>query len=184
MSLLCTCESRDELVRKEIEMIDSLNSKYPNGYNLTSGGDGLLDPSDDVRKRISDKNRLRIVNDLMKTKLRNNITGRRFCNNGTIQRQVSIEEFNELISLGWEEGMLPMKDSQKESIRKALTGKTASDETRRRHSESLKNKWKNGHTGNRGLVFINNGEINRMVPKDLILEDGWSYGMKPRGKKS
>jgi TusA-related sulfurtransferase len=33
--------------------IKKLNSKYPNGYNLTDGGDGLNNPSKEIRNKIS-----------------------------------------------------------------------------------------------------------------------------------
>lgn len=40
VSILCTCESRDEANRVEIEEIRNQNSIAPNGYNLSRGGEG------------------------------------------------------------------------------------------------------------------------------------------------
>lgn len=49
-----------ELLRKlETYWITKLNTKYPNGYNLTDGGDGLFNPTEEVRKKISEKSKLR-----------------------------------------------------------------------------------------------------------------------------
>lgn len=37
----------------EKEAIKNHNSKHPHGYNLTDGGDGVINPSDKVRKKMS-----------------------------------------------------------------------------------------------------------------------------------
>ena len=36
------CKTTDELLEREKYWIAKLNSKYPNGYNLTDGGDGIF----------------------------------------------------------------------------------------------------------------------------------------------
>ena len=46
----CPVESLDE---REIFWIAELNSKVPNGYNLTDGGDGALNPSEETRMKMS-----------------------------------------------------------------------------------------------------------------------------------
>jgi group I intron endonuclease len=51
---ICMAENRDELNRKEQFWIEKLNSKEPNGYNLTSGGLGILNPVDTTRQKMSD----------------------------------------------------------------------------------------------------------------------------------
>ena len=43
----------EKLNEREIFWIAKLNSKIPNGYNLTEGGDGSLNPSEETRNRIS-----------------------------------------------------------------------------------------------------------------------------------
>ena len=43
----------EQLNDREIFWIAELNTKVPNGYNLTDGGEGGLNPSDEVRARIS-----------------------------------------------------------------------------------------------------------------------------------
>lgn len=42
----------EELEQKEKFCIRIKNTKYPNGYNLTDGGDGLINPSEKTRERI------------------------------------------------------------------------------------------------------------------------------------
>lgn len=43
----------EKLNEREIFWIRELNSKAPNGYNLTDGGDGGLNPSEETRAKIS-----------------------------------------------------------------------------------------------------------------------------------
>jgi group I intron endonuclease len=54
VSVIDSAESREILCEKERYWIQHYNCKVPNGYNLTDGGDGLVNPSEIVRKRISD----------------------------------------------------------------------------------------------------------------------------------
>ncbi len=63
--IIDTADSKEVLIGKEIYWIKALNSKAPNGYNLTSGGDGVFDPSEETKRRLSlskmgNKNRLGI----------------------------------------------------------------------------------------------------------------------------
>lgn len=53
--ILEECE-KEKLIQKEIYYIKKLNSKYPNGYNFTHGGEGSLGffPSDETKKKQSD----------------------------------------------------------------------------------------------------------------------------------
>lgn len=44
--LVVVCDSVSELNEKEKYYIKFFNSMYPNGYNLTSGGDGISEPSE------------------------------------------------------------------------------------------------------------------------------------------
>lgn len=52
-SIIDSAESREILCEKEQHWIQHYNCKAPNGYNLTAGGDGLINPSRAVRKKIS-----------------------------------------------------------------------------------------------------------------------------------
>ena len=47
---------KEELGEREIYYIKEFKTKSPNGYNLTDGGEGLLNPSEETRKKISDAN--------------------------------------------------------------------------------------------------------------------------------
>jgi group I intron endonuclease len=48
-----SADSWDALCAIEVELIRTSNSIAPHGYNMTSGGDGMLAPSDTVRAKMS-----------------------------------------------------------------------------------------------------------------------------------
>ena len=52
--IICICDSLEELNNKEIYYISLLECMSPNGYNLTHGGDGISEPTEE----IIEKNRL------------------------------------------------------------------------------------------------------------------------------
>lgn len=54
---------KDELSAREIHWIKELDTLAPNGYNMTSGGEGCFNPSEEVRAKISKAARKRIVTD-------------------------------------------------------------------------------------------------------------------------
>jgi group I intron endonuclease len=54
LSVIDEADSIEILKEKEKYWIKKLNSKAPSGYNLTDGGDGLINPAKEVRKEISD----------------------------------------------------------------------------------------------------------------------------------
>lgn len=48
-------DTYEVLQEKERYWIAKLNCKHPNGYNMTDGGDGLINPTQEVRDRIAKK---------------------------------------------------------------------------------------------------------------------------------
>jgi group I intron endonuclease len=53
VSIIDSAESKDILFEKEKYWIQHFDCKVPKGYNLTDGGEGLINPSEVVRKQIS-----------------------------------------------------------------------------------------------------------------------------------
>ena len=51
-SILITNENEIELFDIEIKLIRDLNTIAPYGYNLTSGGEGIVNPSEEIRSKI------------------------------------------------------------------------------------------------------------------------------------
>jgi group I intron endonuclease len=53
ISIIDCADTKEILKEKEKHWIKFYDCKAPNGYNLTDGGDGLINPSKSVRKQIS-----------------------------------------------------------------------------------------------------------------------------------
>lgn len=56
VTILEECSSIEELNKREIFWIKELNTKYPNGFNMTDGGEGATGytPTEELRKRLSE----------------------------------------------------------------------------------------------------------------------------------
>ena len=52
ISVIDSAKDRKILSEKEMYWIQFYDSKDPNGYNLTSGGDGLFEPSEETRLKM------------------------------------------------------------------------------------------------------------------------------------
>jgi len=59
VSIIDEADTRKELSEKEVYWIKELNSKAPNGYNLTDGGDGLINPTKETREKIGKASSIR-----------------------------------------------------------------------------------------------------------------------------
>jgi group I intron endonuclease len=57
INILHIVSSSKEAKFLEIEEIRKFNSINPNGYNLTSGGDGLENPSEDTKRKLKENHR-------------------------------------------------------------------------------------------------------------------------------
>ena len=55
--VLKVCHSKDELDYWEQRLIKSRNTKHPNGYNMTDGGDGCTGFTPELRKKMSEARR-------------------------------------------------------------------------------------------------------------------------------
>lgn len=55
--LIDTADTLEELNHKECYYIKLYQCQHPSGYNLTDGGDGLSNPSDEVREKMASKKR-------------------------------------------------------------------------------------------------------------------------------
>ena len=55
-AILKICYSKEELDFWEKHFIKSRDTKYPNGYNITDGGDGVVGWTDEMRARVSEAN--------------------------------------------------------------------------------------------------------------------------------
>lgn len=72
------CYSEKELFEREIFWIKELKSKGSNGYNLTDGGMGILNPTKEVRKKISKSLTGRIQSEETKRKIAEANIGKKY----------------------------------------------------------------------------------------------------------
>ncbi len=137
------------LKEKEIEYIKSLNTKYPNGYNLTNGGDGIVNLDEVSKNKIRDaqlgnKNRAGAI---LSQETKNKISI------GNKGKKISEKRKKEL-SDGWMADKNPnwgktMKKSSKIKLSRSLKGhipwnkgKKMSEDARKNMSESAKKRKK------------------------------------------
>lgn len=78
VEVLEECDNRAQINEREQFWINKLNTKSPNGYNLTDGGFGLTGCTEDVRKVISDTSKGRKCSEATKALLSAIFTGRKF----------------------------------------------------------------------------------------------------------
>ena len=119
------CENRDELNEREIFWIAKLNTKAPNGYNLTEGGDGNCGyvASEETRKKLSAAGRRRQVTAETRKKLSESQKG----------KIISEETRAKMSAVMKAKGIKPPPRTGKEPWNK---GKNWSAETRKKLSES------------------------------------------------
>jgi len=53
VSIIDVAKNREVLADKEMYWICFYDCKAPNGYNLTDGGDGIIDPSEEIKRNIT-----------------------------------------------------------------------------------------------------------------------------------
>lgn len=123
ISVIDSAESRDVLCEKEQYWIRHYDCKAHKGYNLTDGGDGLINPVSSVREQIS--------NTLKQNQSRYGYNKR---GTGTIKSKETKQKLSESLKqvLSSPEIRKKMSDAGK--------GKVISEETKRKISEAKKGK--------------------------------------------
>jgi len=144
IEIIATCKTKEEINHKEIEMIQQYNSKSPNGYNLTDGGEGkhgIRWTEEQFKKRKKYK-----ATDETNAKISEALKGRprppeviekiRISNTG---KKLSVETIAKM------KGRIKSPEAI-EKHRIAMTGRKATAETRAKMSEAHKglNTWSKG----------------------------------------
>jgi group I intron endonuclease len=72
------CESKEEMDFVETFYISLFNTKFPNGYNMTDGGDGFLGyvPSEEVRRKTSERMKGKKLSEEHKLKISKALKGK------------------------------------------------------------------------------------------------------------
>jgi len=127
IEILHTCESEEELNLAEIAFIYALNSEVPNGYNLTSGGEGGT-PALEVRERMRASHLGKKLSEENKKNIGDALRGKK-----------KTKEHAEKISKGLMGKII--SEEHRENLRLSHLGKTQSQEQRDKRVASTKARW-------------------------------------------
>lgn len=163
--VLRECQTQEELDYWEQYYIKTLNTKVPNGYNLTDGGGGTsgyelteehkrklseshkgMKASEEARQKMSlahsgDKNIMfgRTHTKEARDKIRNSKLGKK----GHIQTEETKKKISETHKGNKNPNFgKPLSDETKAKLSASMKGRKTSEETRRKMSEAAKNRWK------------------------------------------
>lgn len=184
-------DNLEELNEKEIYWIKTYNTISPNGYNLTAGGDGISEPTIDVRQKMREKKLGKLLTEEHKQKI--GLSGRnlkkpkewvekiKIINKGkkpakntiekSIERHKNTKWYNngEIEIMVLEEDIPNLSPEYKKGRLKNYfplsKGKPLSQEMKNKIGKSKKD-----------TCWINNGEIERMIKKDSELPENFVYG--------
>lgn len=191
------CKTREELLEKEAYYVSKFKAPISEEYyNIADGGCGghseyyiqpvtqkqldsleygrHLPASDTLKKKLSQIRTGVEVSDITREKLRSNQLGRKYINNGEINKCIPEVELDNYLNNGWKLGQVP-KD-RTERINKFKTAHCTSDNT----------EWKlNISKAIKGRKWVTNGVIDKQVKPeeiDFYLSKGFYLGRcKARG---
>ena len=183
----------EELNDKEIMYIDKYDSIAPNGYNLTHGGDGLLNPSQEVRDRMSkaklgtkrtEESKLKAsakLRGIKKTpewveKVRASNRGKKPSNN-TIEKSIEVHRNSKWYNNGTVEIMLPPNKEVPVGFVVGRLKNPFPNCSGIKKDSALVNKVADKK---RGSSWYNNGSKEIMVRKDGNVPSGFVKGRKKR----
>jgi group I intron endonuclease len=136
VSILCLCESQEELNKKEDEYITEYTSMiYENGYNMVRGGKGRapnFQHKEEHKKKMSEFMKNRIVTDETRQKISNARKGVK--NNWDEETRLRVAEMSRKKATG-----VKHSEETKEKIRKSLQGKPGTSLGKKRTEEQKKN---------------------------------------------
>jgi group I intron endonuclease len=144
----------------EILWVRKLKTKSPNGYNLTDGGDGCVNSTIEVRKKLSDSNKGHIVSEKTREKISNSKRGQKY---GPVSEITKNKIREKLIGV-------PKSIESVEKIRLSKLGKKLSEAHKKSIGLGQKGKihsleWKNNQkTGQKEYYIHHHG--NRLGIKD------------------
>ena len=150
-SILYQGDKESQLYEMEQMFIKQLNTMAPLGYNLTAGGDGMLEPTNELRTKLSKAQMGHIVTEETKGKLRAANLGKtvRICTEETLKK-MSERMLGNKYGLGricspeerariskMHKGRQKSKE-ERANLSKGHLGEKPSDETKRKMSASRK----------------------------------------------
>ena len=135
--ILEECDSREQLDEREIYWIKTLNTKAPNGYNLTDGGEGVLGfhLSFETRAKIAASNKGKVRSAEQRARISKSKIG----NKNSAGRVFTAEHCARISASKMRH---PVSQETREKLSKLKKGKKLSLETRAKMSESQKRRFK------------------------------------------
>lgn len=131
--IVCSCETLDELNKKEIELISTTNSFCPNGYNITNGGDNF-ERTEEHKRKIGDALR-------GKKKSLEHIENVKIALKGNGLGIPKSEEHKQKISQAHIGKKKPQTKEQIEKRRQLMIGRKRSLETKEKQRQARKEWW-------------------------------------------
>ena len=128
-----TCYSEEEMNSDEQYYIEFFDTLYPNGYNLTKGGDGGL-LCEETKHKISEAHKGKTLSEEHRRKLIESLKGKPAHNKGVPMSEETRKKLSES-----RKGKLHSEESKKK-ISESHKGKLHSEETRKKLSELHKGK--------------------------------------------
>lgn len=192
------CETKESLDRAEKYWIDYYGAvESPEFYNLAKGGIGTIAGSrrsDIFKAKVAITTGKRIWKDSSKLKISRSICGRVWINNGTVEKQVTEEDYKVLINQGFVKGRLPFSEEQLKKFSEKKRGRCyESEESLKRrsekmtgegnpffgktHSDKQRETWK---VMRRQMIWMNKDGKNTTVHPDQVefyLSQGWVKGI-------
>lgn len=152
ISIICTVgaitkeELKDLLNKLEVFFIQYYNSRVPNGYNVTIGGNSAIGyiVSEETKKKISEANKGHTLTEEQKTHLRQSLLGHKVSEEtrrkiGEANRGRKCPEYVKELTSKRFKGV-PFTDEHKRKLSEAQKGRIISEETRQKIRESQKTK--------------------------------------------
>lgn len=188
VKLIEESETAEKAYNLEKYYVKKFNTKIPNGYNMTDGGDGLYGViiGDKDRKRRS-----KVMKKLHKEK-RTGMHGKK--HSEETRKKMSISGKN--IPKPWLYGRV-LSENSKQKIREKNLGRIHSEETRkkisenhhdisgknnpmygRKHSDETKEKIRKKAKNRPKRIWINNGISEKLIPIDKPIPEGYDKGRK------
>lgn len=130
--IVCSCDTLDELNKKEMEVISTNNSYCPNGYNIMKGGDNF-ERTEEHRKKIGDALR-------GKTRTVEHCQAISIARKG-VKRGPFTQEHKDKISQSHKGKKKPQTTEHSEKIRQSRIGTKQSPETKEKQRQARKEWW-------------------------------------------
>ena len=175
-----TCYSEEQMNSDEQYYIKLFKTLWPNGYNLTEGGDGLI-PCEETRKKLSESLKGKTLSEEARKKISESLKGKQFSEE--TRRKLSDANKGKTLS---EEARKKISEARKGKSA-PNKGKPMSEEARKKMSDAKKGK----PSPNKGkpmseeqkkklskkvLQFTLNGEFIREWPSFAECERNGFYG--------